>query len=111
MNMTALFDSVFPYTRQPDSKSGVFGAQALLLPIITNKYDEFIQGDVIKLICIICGQIDRKPFCLGVPGELDLIISDKVIGVYSQTELYEMRYDRVTQELEEQISKQEEAEK
>ena len=52
---------LFPYTRQPDSKSGVFGAQALLLPIITKKYDAFIQ-DVIKLICIICGQIDRKLF-------------------------------------------------
>ena len=68
-----------------------FGAQALLLPSITSSYDNFVKdGNVIKLICTICGVLacdDVTPFTVALPSGLKLVATEDLIGVFSKEAL------------------------
>ena len=76
---------LFPYTKPSVT---VFGIQAILLPTIALNYDEFIKGDVIKLISTICGQfLSTQSFRMDLPDELEIVAPDNMFGAYTKDEL------------------------
>ena len=93
---------LFPY-----KKGHRFGAQALLLPITTSFFDEFVtHGNILKLICTMCGVLeDTKPFTVTLPSGLELVSTGDLLGVYSKEALKDLQHQKEFAEKDEEIEK------
>jgi len=96
---------LFPYTSGDDS-FGVqsFGVQALLLPSCTYTHDDFLDGEIIKMLLGICMKIEL--FTLRCPNFLEIVVPINLIGVYSKEAMERKGYEQTITKLKEELARQ-----